>query len=191
MAKKSCTQEEFEQFEEIYQGFCWLMDKQSATPDSAYKGKQQEVLEKIAGFWPTLKGICNQMDISLRTQLTEGVPPEVRAYAAAMAGKPIPQKTKPRYKTIDLDMMSRVIRGQKPIAGGFPANLVAKHLGHKTTEREYVEEFFHKFRGKLYSQFAKDVATDKGGKSEKPAGTMQDIPPGRCQGGSGSYTRKR
>ncbi len=147
--KPPCTVEEFNQFEEIYHGFCWLLDRQSAAPNSAFKSKQQEVLNMITDFWPNLKLICGSLSVSMETRLTDGLTPGMQSYAAHMAGKPSPKIIEPDYNSIDLDMISRVVSGRKPYTKNLNRNLVDDILQVKSTERQYVEELFHKVKAKL------------------------------------------
>lgn len=57
------THADYEQFETIYNGFCYIFDHKNDPLISIYTYKQTEVHENLVEFWPTITVMCQSLKI--------------------------------------------------------------------------------------------------------------------------------
>ena len=65
------THADYEHFETIYNGFCYLIDHKSEQSSSFYSYTQAETVENLERFWTVLEMICRSLNIELELTLDD------------------------------------------------------------------------------------------------------------------------
>lgn len=65
------THADYEHFETIYNGFCYLIDHKSEQSSSFYSYTQAETIENLERFWTVLEMICRSLNIELELTLDD------------------------------------------------------------------------------------------------------------------------